>query len=82
MGATAFSATPTKNAVNPINKVKATIIKINATIQTPTALTVLLKSRACLTAIVIAASCKIVTTGSMKELVIGKILKTTSNPGA
>ena len=56
VGAIAFSAIPRKNQVDPMKRVNATIISRNATIQTPTALTVLLKSKACLTAIVIAAS--------------------------
>ena len=82
VGASAFSATPTKNAVNPINNVNATTIRINATIHTPTALTVLLKSKACRTAIVIAASCKITTNGSTKLPITGNTFNTTSSPGA
>ena len=56
VGAIAFSAIPRKNQVDPIKTVNERTIRINATIQTPTALTVLLKSKACLTAIVIAES--------------------------
>ena len=65
-----------------INRVNAISITINATIHTPTALTVELKSNACRTATVIAANCNIKTKGSTKNPTIGTNLNMTSKPGA
>ena len=66
-----------------MNNVNVITITINATIQTPTALTVELKSSACLTATVIVAICNNTIIVSINnKLIIGKSFNIIRIPGA